>query len=122
MDPSAWIALGALVLVFVGAPVGAVWLLVRTQISGAQLHATNAHTRISAHREEVAADFGRLREKLASEYVKTDHLRERLAEVMQPINDAQASQKRQLDRIENFQMRLMNRLHIPAVMPEEPDS
>lgn len=127
MEAAEWIALSAVALGVFGALLGAMWLVVRGQIASAMDHADAAHQRMDSHsnlhsafREEVAATFGQLRERLASDYVKSEHLRERLSEVLQPILDNQRATNIKLDRMERFNLKMMERLHIPAVLPEEP--
>ncbi len=121
MEASEWIGLAALLVMVLGALIGALWLWVRGDISSAHQRLDRHVATHSQFREEVLSGFGSMREKLASEYVRRDDLKERLSEVLEPLHRDNKAQKRQLDRIENFQVRLMERLHIPAVS-EEPES
>lgn len=135
MEASEWIALAGLVLVVALPLVGTLWVSLGGRVDEAHKHAEQAHKRMDDHsaiharlREEVTMQFGTLRERLASDYVKSEHLRERLAEVLAPLRDAlatnseqMAATNRKLDRIERSQVKLMERMHIPAVGPEDQD-
>lgn len=117
MEAGEWIAFAGIVLAMAGPMIGAVWAHLGRQIREASERADAAHARL----EKAVLTHSQFREEVATTYVRRDNMRERFAEVMQPVHDDMRRQKTQLDRIERFQLRLMERMHIPAVAPEEPD-
>lgn len=117
MEAGDWIGLAAIVVPITGAMVGALWVYLGSRITAAQARADTAHGRIEAH----ALMHSAYREEVATTYVRRDDLRERLVEILTPIKDAVAATNRKLDRMERSSLKLLERMHIPAVLPDETD-